>query len=208
METRRRSVYLLTYSNADLEIVPTRRQFANIWMNAFGPNFVSQWACSLEKHKEESKKFHFHLAIKLNRLKRWKMIKEQVVRESGTVCHFRKFHTNYYDAFKYVTKKDTDYVTSEGHPDLINVPRTMGASTKRRHSAIADEVGECSRPVEKQTKRLDLIQLYDIIVEKGLRTEKDLFLLACNQKAEGKTDLLAFIMKQTDKRRAEILKTA
>ena len=208
METTRRSVYLLTYSNADLEIIPTRRQFANIWVNAFGPEFVSQWACCLENHKEESEKVHFHLALKLNRSKRWKMVKDQVVRESGIVCHFREFHTNYYDAFKYVTKEDTDYVTSEGHPDLNNVPRTMGASKRRHSAAIANELGECSRPVEKKTQRLDLVQLYDIIVEKGLRTEKDLFLLARNQKAEGKTDLLAFILKQTDKRRAEIIKTA
>ena len=56
--------------------------------------------------------------------------------------------------------------------------------------------------------RLDTIQVYDIIIDNNLRTEADLFLLANKQKEDGKTDLLQFILKMTDRRRSELIKTA
>ena len=108
METTRRSVYLITYYDADLEKVSTREAFADVWVEAFEQEFVAHWACCLENHSKENK-VHFHLAIKLTW--RWKMVKEKVVRESDIVCNFQEFHTNYYDAFRYVTKEDADYVT-------------------------------------------------------------------------------------------------
>ena len=60
MESTRRSVYLITYSKADLEIVPTRQEFAKIWVDGFGRRFVTHWACCLEKHQDEEKE-HYHL---------------------------------------------------------------------------------------------------------------------------------------------------
>ena len=207
METTRRSVYLITYSDADLEKVSTREAFADVWVEAFGQEFVAHWACCLENHSEENK-VHFHLAIKLTSLRRWKMLKEKVVRESDIVCNFQEFHTNYYDAFRYVTKEDADYVTSAGHPDLSKAPRTMGASSQKRHNVTDKEgkFGERSVPTKK--KKLDIQDVYDIIVNKELRTEQELFLLARRQKAEGKTDLLEFILRLSNKRRGEIIETA
>ena len=102
--SEQRSVYLITYSNADLEKIDSREQFAELWVNAFGTEMVKQWACCCEKHQEEEN-VHFHLALKLKRVRRWKMVKEKVSRETGIVCHLQEFHTNYYDAFKYVKKR-------------------------------------------------------------------------------------------------------
>ena len=63
-----RSVYLITYSNADLDKIKTREEFAELWTNAFGEDIVKQWACCCEKHKENDK-VHFHLALKLKRVR-------------------------------------------------------------------------------------------------------------------------------------------
>ena len=41
-----------------------------------------------------------------------------------------------------------------------------------------------------------------------MKTELELFLIANSQKQEGKTELLEFILKLSDKRRSELLKTA
>ena len=100
-----RSVYLITYSKADLDKIKTREEFAELWTNAFGEDIVKQWACCCEKHKENDK-VHFHLALKLKRVRRWKLVKQKVIDEAGVVCNFQDFHTNYYDAFSYVKKED------------------------------------------------------------------------------------------------------
>ena len=179
-----------------------------MWTKAFGKDIVKQWACCCEKHKE-SGKVQFHLCLKLRRVKRWKSLKQKVIDEAGVVCNFLEFHTNYYDAFCYVKKEDADYITSEGHPVLKNSPQTKKASAKRVSVTSPDDLWVCPTPVKKaKIPRLDTVKVYDIIVENGLKTERELFLLANSQKQEGKTDLLEFILKLSDKRRSELLKTA
>ena len=66
-----RSVYLLTYSRADLRIFPERKSFADAVceavLNCEEPKAkIVQWSCCLESHKKGGGK-HFHMAIKLNR---------------------------------------------------------------------------------------------------------------------------------------------
>lgn len=202
-----RSVYLITYSRADLDKVKTREEFAEIWVQAFGKDLIKQWACSCEKHKEDDA-VHYHLALKLKRVKRWKLARENVIRQHGIVCNFQEFHTNYYDAYGYVKKEDVDYVTSEGHPMLANSPQTKKASAKRVSIQSAADL-RVRQPQAKQPKvKLDTITVYDIIVTNNLHNERDLFVLAHNQKEEGKTDLLEYILKMSDKRRAELIRTA
>ena len=206
-----RSTNLITYSRADLDKVSSREEFADIWVKAFGLDLVKQWACCCEKHKE-SDEVHFHLAIKLNRVKRWKMVRDQVIRESGIVCHFQEFHTNYYDAFKYIKKEDCDFIMSDGHPNLENSPQTKKASAKtaKRNLIFSAADLRTQQPKQKKSKieKLDIVKVYDIIINNNLHTEQDLFLLAHSQKAEGKTDLLDFILRMSEKRRSELLRTA
>ena len=48
-------VYLITYSRANLEIYPTRENFASKIVNAFnlyGVSKVVQWVCSQESHRD------------------------------------------------------------------------------------------------------------------------------------------------------------
>ena len=60
------------------------------------------------------------------------MVKENVSKNHGVVVNFQTFHSNYYDAYYYVTKEDPDYVTSQAHPLLRNSPQTQKASCKRK----------------------------------------------------------------------------
>lgn len=207
--SNQRSVYLITYSRADLQKISTREEFADVWVKAFGEEIVKQWACCCEKHKE-NEEVHYHLALKLKRVKRWKMARDHVIKNTGIVCHFQEFHTNYYDAFSYVKKEDADYVMSEGHPMLNNSPPTKKASAKRISITCAADLREKSppRPKKKKTEKLDNLKVYEIIINNKLQTERDLFVLANTQKQEGKTDLLDFLLRMSDKRRAELLRTA
>lgn len=204
-----RQVYLVTYSRADLEKVKTREDFADIWVRAFGREVVQQWACCCEKHKEEPQQVHFHLSIKLKTVRRWKQVKANVTRSHGIVCHFQEFPANYYDAYRYVTKEDPDYITSEGHPLLTNSPQSKPASAKRKAIRAASDVNvRPAVPKKKAVTKLDVMDLYHIIVTNNINTERELFVLANLQKNEGKMDLLKFILTISDKRRCEIIRNA
>ena len=65
-----RRVYLITYSQANLEIVPTREGFARIILDAFDNAVpesnatVIHWVCSQESHADGG--LHYHMAVKLS----------------------------------------------------------------------------------------------------------------------------------------------
>lgn len=131
-----RSVYLLTYSQADLNIFPDRESFASAVSEAIlkcdGPRAkLIQWTCSQESHKKRGK--HYHMAIKLEKIKRWLPIREYLKHKWNIYVHFSNRHVNYYSAWLYTVKEDKDFLQSSGHPDLTNSgpPRTMSASQAR-----------------------------------------------------------------------------
>ena len=65
-----RFVYLITYSQADLDLVPTREEFLANVLDSFSnadpssPVEVVQWACSKEEHRDSGS--HYHMAVKLS----------------------------------------------------------------------------------------------------------------------------------------------
>ena len=73
-----RSVYLITYSQADMTIFPTRQSFADAVIEGFdSPALkVEQWVCCKEQHQTKGE--HYHMAIKLNKVKRWLSVKESI----------------------------------------------------------------------------------------------------------------------------------
>ena len=131
-----RSVYLLTYSQADLRIFPNRESFASAVCEAVskcqGPSAkLIQWTCSQESHKKGGS--HYHMSIKLSKIKRWLPIRQYLKEKWNIFVHFSNRHVNYYSAWLYTTKEDPDFLESPGHPDLTNAgpPRTMSASQAR-----------------------------------------------------------------------------
>ena len=132
-----RSVYLITYSQADIEKVESRLQFSDMVLDSFRKNGkanVLRWVCSKEDHKDQG--HHYHMAIKLDRQKRWLSVRKDLDQKFGVKVHFSDKHSNYYEAWQYVTKHDNNYILSEGHPDLVNsaLPRTTTATKVKREN--------------------------------------------------------------------------
>ena len=137
-----RNVHLLTYSRADLRIFPERKSFADAVceavLNCEGPKAkIVQWSCCQESHKKGGGK-HFHMAIKLNRVKRWLPIRDYLKNKWSIYVHFSNRHVNYYTAWLYKTKEDRHYIQSPDHPDLANSgpPRTISASQARKRRNV------------------------------------------------------------------------
>ena len=96
-----RQVYLITYSQADSERFPTRESFAQAIVRSFNStntNIVEHWVCCKEAHHTTG--FHYHMAIKLQRCKRWLPSKKYLKAEYGISVHFSNLHYNYYSAWK------------------------------------------------------------------------------------------------------------
>ena len=118
-----RVAYLVTYSQADMNIVPNRRKFADTVVGEFNrgsqDNRVLYWVCSREKHHNSG--HHFYLALKLNGVIRQDEVKNRITTSYGIFLNFRDFR-GYYPAYTYVTKKDPLYLLSENHLAEIESP--------------------------------------------------------------------------------------
>ena len=64
-----RRVYLITYSQADVNKFPTRQSFANAVLAAFAETNVVHWCCSKEHHQKSG--VHYHMSVKLSKCQRW-----------------------------------------------------------------------------------------------------------------------------------------
>ena len=203
-----RSTYLITYSQADLEKVPSRQDFAQILVDAFNQhnkfNRVTQWACSKERHKNGG--YHYHMALKLNGIYRWCQVKKDITEKHGIVVNFTKFTSGYYDAYSYTIKKDKKrFVVSEGHPIYTESPLTKKAMAARC-SRGGSEAGP-SKPA-KRPRRLEMTELFDTVVSNNIRTDEEFCNLAQSEKLKGNDALANFVLSKDEKRRNSILSTA
>lgn len=198
---KHRSVYLVTYSQADGNW--SRESYADAVVSTFEQADCQavQWVCSKEDHAEGG--HHFHLAIKLNRQKRWLRVRNQIAKSHGINVNFSDGHSQYYDAWQYVTKEDPDFVESENHPDLSAgfVPRTISASNQRRStssSATTPTPASTASPSTKR-RRFDSLDLADTIIARNIRTKEDLLSLVQVQREEGKRDLPLYVLNNIDR---------
>ncbi|KAJ8050579.1 hypothetical protein HOLleu_03834 [Holothuria leucospilota] len=192
---RVRQVYLITYSQADEEKVPSRDDFAQMILAAFISQTTAEplhWVCSQEAHQDGGT--HYHMAIKLNKIYRWRKVRDHLASEQGIQLHFSDIHHDYYSAWQYVTKEDRDAIQSPGHPDLRagTAPSTSRAS--ERHHEMGDKEGPSGK--RRKKARLSSYDVSQIAVSRGIKTRLALLALANQQKAEGKTDLAEFIVNR------------
>lgn len=107
-----KSVYLITYSQADRKIVPKKETFVNIIKVAFNKSskiaFTSY--CCQEKHKDGQQ--HYDMAIKLKNQRRWLSAGNFIDKTNDVKVNFSEKHSNY----------------SEDHPNLISAPRPTAVS--------------------------------------------------------------------------------
>lgn len=197
-----RQVYLITYSQVDIEICPTRQSFVSLIVGAFnicGIDIVN-WVCSKENHTEGG--FHYHMAVKLSQRRRWLSVRNWLQERYHVRVNFSNNHNNYFSAWQYTTKEDREFIQSENHPDLTNAepPRTAQASSSRR--TARRERGT------KRKRQLSVFEVSEIVVAKGFKTRLELLAFAQEQKQEGKTDLAQFIVNRGAKVLDEAIRVA
>ena len=227
-----RQVYLITYSQADLHKFPDRNSFAQAVLRSFDSSNtnVEHWVCCKEVH-ESTGGYHYHMAVKLQRCKRWLSCKRYLEENYGISVHFSDVHHNYYSAWKYTTKKDKFVVESDGHPDLSDCkgPKTETASLCRKkyiedsdddeeefseefYESPSDDASETCHESDskgkKRKKRLSSFELSEIIVTKEIKTRTQLLAYANNQKCQGKNDIAEFIVNRGPRVVSEVLTTA
>lgn len=215
-----RRTYLVTYSRADINRFPSRRDFGKIIKAAFnsgqGKAKVLHWACCLENHKDGVNK-HYHVAIKLSDVKRWKKVKDNVMKDHGAVLNFSENHDNYYSAYKYICKSDLNVYHSKHHPNLENVssPKTKKStqtlrkrSLERRNSKTSSEGSNNNECKAKKTKRLSNIEVAEFITKNNIKRDIELMSLANARKVEGLTDLAEFIYNRSPKAISDLIENA
>ena len=110
-----RQTYLITYSQADLTKVPSRKDFGRLVKTAFnrgsGKIKVLHWACCLEDRQDHGK--HYHLSLKLSGVKRWKQVKDEIMKSHNIVLNFSDRHENYHSVYKYNCKIDIQVCLSK-----------------------------------------------------------------------------------------------
>lgn len=220
-----RSVYLLTYSQANIEKFRAREDFASAVVNSFASGTASllQWCCSREPHQNSG--VHYHMCVKLDRNQRWIASKRILQEEYGVSVHYSNVHYNYYSAWSYVTKADTEFIQSENHPRLSRVsqPRTNPASRRRhsrqnrfqsrgstRNADHCDDEGSQHRSARtpRKRKRMSAFEFSEIITKEKIKTLLEVQALAAEQKKEGKTDVAEFLVNRTPRAVADIITTA
>ena len=77
-----RRVYLITYSQADVNKLPTRHSFADAVLAAFAETNVMHWCCSKEHHQKSG--VHYHMSVKLSKC--LVACKEILIRPIRDIC--------------------------------------------------------------------------------------------------------------------------
>ena len=167
-----RSVYLITYSKADTSRF-NRQTFAEAVVSLFnnGKAKVVKWVCAMEKHQDGGN--HFHLAVKLSKLKRWKGIKNGMMDLHGVVLHFSDIHTDYSDAWHYVTKEDKSVIQSPNHP--TEIPRTAGRTPRGSVQTKGNGTGKRNSKGKVKVTRLSPLAFTQLIRKHKIRRLVELY---------------------------------
>jgi len=220
-----RRTYLITYSQADLQIFPTRRDFGQAVSEAFnsgsGKVGVHYWACSQENHNVNNG-VHYHMSVKLTGPKRWSGVKRLMTDRYGVVLHFSESHDNYYSAYRYITKSDGDVFHSEKHPNLkeIGSPQTKKCVAayrekcrqKNTNAVTNDNNAQSTTPQntnnttkEPKPRRLTNFDVSEFLVAHNIRTDTELHAIAEEQRKAGKKDLAVFVLNRNSKALCDLI---
>ena len=205
---RQRTIYLITYSRADMTKFSCRQSFSSAVVEAWESCRVRvlQWVTCIEGHttndsdstSSEMNLYHFHMAIKLAKKARWMQVKNYLAEKFGIQVNFSDNHSTYYSAYRYVTKDDTDVLHSFGHPDLSDAaPRTEVAIGSRKKKARARATGEKRK--RSRAERLSIFDVCQIAQNKRITSRLQLVNLAVQQNREGKSSLAQFIANRGNK---------
>ncbi len=219
-------VYIITYSQADRQIFPTRQAFGVACVAAFGGGHVIKYFCSvMEPH--ENGGFHYHVAILLSESKRWKYARDYLEKTFGVNVNFSSSpqdHPFYEGAYMYVTKWDKNFFhghVQEKHPKKCELDggkrgaimrKANTASKKSAHNRRREKDAEQEKKKEekqKRRKRMDKLDVVDFIIESNIETDEELLSAGKSRRDEyGDRDMLLFLTNLGEKGRRDILRDA
>ena len=158
--SKTRRMYLITYSQANIDAFPTRESFARVVKEAFtsssGKSQPLHWSCARENHTNGG--VHYHMALKLSSPKRWLHCNNEIYNKYKIVIHFSE-HENYDSAFRYINKYDTEIYLSSERPNLqkIDTPNTKHChKTYARRRSEASGSSNVSNTKSKRLSNLDV----------------------------------------------------
>ena len=206
-------LHFATYSQANLDIFPTRESFGNMLQREFergdSKSYVKYWACCKEKHADGG--HHYHCVLLMSDPKKWASIPDTIQQIYGVRVNFsdghQEYDSDYNKAYKYITKEDTEVFHSENHPNLDDAqsPRTKHciAANRRRHSAKNSkslEYGESSSAQAPAPKRVKLSdrEVGNFIVKHDIHSYTELLAISHEREEAGEPDLSDFIWKRTE----------
>lgn len=215
-----RRVYLLTYSQADLEKFPNCQSFSNIIIDSFNQvkssRTIKEWACCQEQHGNGG--FHYHMAVSLNGTRRWRPVKNFIYEKYGISVNFATKNCGYVAAYRYVCKDKpiTSILHSPDHSNLqqLGTPKTNKAMIKYSEDRRAkrkslnlqhNQKSECKKT--GKIKRLTNVDVSNLLVKENIRTEIELMRLALTRKESGEPDLQQFILNKTPKALSDLVAT-
>ena len=213
--------YLVTYSQLDPHIFPTRTSFGAAVVQAFGANHVDYFAASKEPHEELNGGYHYHVAIKLNCSMRWHAARDYLKEEFGVDVNFATSGKMYAGAYRYTTKQDKLFFigqVSKAHPNLDVISRTyeQAANANRTFVSNANKrrqenqpTGPAAKKKEKEkAKKMTKGDLAMFCVANKLRTENDAMSMCLERQDAGDRALYDILISMSRKTRTELIEDA
>ena len=118
-----RRTYLVSFYQTDLAKFPARKGFGKRMKIHFnigsGRIRVQHQACSQEKYQDGVD--HYHVALQLTWLKRWKSVNDLKISREDITVNFSGHHDNSHFVYKYICKQGESVEYGKNHPDLDNV---------------------------------------------------------------------------------------
>jgi len=150
----------------------------------YGINIL-HWVVCIEAHAnlhsesgDDLNYYHFHMTVKLEKRGRWLQVKKYLNEKFGIQVHFSDHHNSYYNAYKYVTKEDTEALHSPGYPDLTTVPKTQAAMAGKKRKGKEVSAGI---KMKRDEERLTVYDVSKIIETKSITSRLQLVCLATAQ---------------------------
>lgn len=205
--------YLITYSQADEKLFPTRKSFGEAVEEEFnsgeGKVKVEYWAVCREPHKNTTG-FHYHCSIKLSGAKKWLAVRNRLESKYGIDVNFSNNHDFYLSSYRYVCKEDEEVVHSKNHPpNLLSThsPKTKSciqaskvANRKRRSESSQQSSSSHSK------KRLSNMDAAKFIKCHEIKTYESLLAFAEQREIAGQNDLSEFVYNRSEKHLQELIK--
>ena len=198
--------YLITYSQCDKDLFPTRQDFGEECVDAFGgPTKVDQFACAEEVHRTGGT--HYHVSMKLVTTSRWLHAKNYLARK-GAVVNFARppvGGVRYAWIYRYITKYDTNVFHSQGHQSLERIEASR--CVEQALLAVSRNNADGGEEGSKSGKKIRLTDsdVAQYCRKKNIKTLTELMADGEMRMGEGDSTLHDYIFSRSLKHMAELL---